>query len=159
MSHWVFWVTMPRLEVRLRNRLVDSKGSLPAFSFARTDRKNTARTRAPAMIKISISQALLSAARIPVTTSTKPIAESTAPPVSNGRVGSGGSGSVRFRLSKTITTMIRAWKMKAARQVIAVVISPPISGPAAAPMPPRALITPKARARDVTPVKYSVARM
>ena len=85
-----------------------------------------------------------------MTTSTRPTAERTAPAVSNGRVGSAGSGSVIFRLSKTITTMIRAWKMKAARQLMAEVMRPPISGPAAAPMPPIALITPNARARDVS---------
>ncbi len=45
--------------------------------------------------------------------------------------------------------MTRAWKMNAARQLIAVVITPPISGPAAAPMPPSPLITPNAQARDV----------
>ena len=45
-------------------------------------------------------------------------------------------------------TMMMAWKTKAARQLIAVVIAPPISGPVAAPMPPMPLITPNARARD-----------
>ncbi len=58
-----------------------------------------------------------------------------------------------------MTTMIRAWKTKAARQLMALVISPPISGPAAAPTPPAALIAPNARARDVTSVNSSVARM
>ena len=43
-SHWVFWVTRPRLEVRLRNSPVDSNGSLPARSFARIDRKNHSST-------------------------------------------------------------------------------------------------------------------
>ena len=55
--------------------------------------------------------------------------------------------------------MIRAWKMNAARQLMPVVITPPISGPAAAPMPPAPLMTPNALARDVTSVKASVARM
>ena len=159
MSHCVFWVTSPRFDVRLRKRLVESSGSLPAFSLARTDRKNNRRTRAPATIKINISQTLLSAARMPVTTSTRPTAERTAPPVSNELLGSGGSGSTIFRLKKTITATMRAWKMKAARQLIAEVMRPPISGPAAAPMPPKALMTPKARARDVIPVNSSVARM
>ena len=40
--------------------------------------------------------------------------------------------------STTITAMIRAWKTNAARQLIAEVIRPPSSGPAAAPMPPMA---------------------
>ena len=45
-------------------------------------------------------------------------------------------------------TMMRAWNTKAARQLIAEVISPPRSGPAAAPMPPSALMTPNAVARE-----------
>src|SRR5262245_4552973 len=36
--------------------------------------------------------------------------------------------------------------MNAARQLIAVVMMPPISGPAAAPMPPRPLMAPNAQA-------------
>ena len=55
--------------------------------------------------------------------------------------------------------MTRAWKTNAARQLIAEVIRPPISGPAAAPIPPIALIAPNARARAATPVNSSVARM
>ena len=43
-----------------------------------------------------------------------------------------------------------AWKMKATRQLVDVAMTPPINGPAAAPMPPIPAITPKARARDVT---------
>ena len=84
-----------------------------------------------------------------MTTSTSPTADSTAPRMSKGRVGSAGSGSTSRRLSNTITTMIKAWKTNAARQLIAEVIRPPINGPAAAPTPPIALITPNARARDV----------
>ena len=66
------------------------------------------------------------------------------------RVGSAGSGSVMRRASTMITTMIRAWTPKAARQPRVAVISPPSSGPAAAPIPPIALITPKALARLVS---------
>ncbi len=58
-----------------------------------------------------------------------------------------------------MVTTTRAWKTNAARQLIAVVMTPPISGPAAAPMPPIPLITPKALARDVRSVKAIVARM
>lgn len=79
--------------------------------------------------------------------------------VSKERVGSGGSGSSRRRLSRMITAMTRAWKTKAARQLSAEVISPPMSGPAAAPMPPSAMMTPKARAREARSVKISVVRM
>jgi hypothetical protein len=49
--------------------------------------------------------------------------------------------------------------MKAARQLIAEVMRPPINGPAAAPMPPKALMTPNARAREVISVNNSVVRM
>ena len=63
------------------------------------------------------------------------------------------------RLSRMIVTITSAWKTNAARQLIALVITPPISGPAAAPMPPIPLITPNALARDVTSEKASVVRM
>ena len=92
-SHWAFWVTRPRLDVRLRNSSVESSGSLPARSLARTEAKNQTSTRAPATIRASISQTLLSAARMPVTSRTRPTADRTAPPMSKGRVGSAGSGS------------------------------------------------------------------
>ena len=79
--------------------------------------------------------------------------------MSKGRVGSGGTGSTMSRLSQTITATTSAWKTNAARQLMAVVMSPPINGPAAAPMPPIPVMTPKARARDVMSVKSSVVRM
>ncbi len=88
-----------------------------------------------------------------------PTADRTAPRVSKGRVGSAGSGSSSRRLSRTMSAMTSAWKTKAARQLTAVVIRPPMSGPVAAPMPPAAMIAPKARAREVTSVNSSVARM
>ena len=94
-----------------------------------------------------------------MTTRTRPTAERTAPTVSKGRVGSGGKGSSIGRLRKTMAATIRAWNTKAARQLMAVVMRPPISGPAAAPMPPIPLITPNARARDVTSSKSIVVRM
>ena len=76
-----------------------------------------------------------------------------------GGSGSGGTGSTIARLSKTMTAMTSAWNTNAARQLIAVVMRPPISGPAAAPMPPMPLMTPNARAREVTSVKSIVVRM
>ena len=88
-----------------------------------------------------------------------PTADKTAPNPSNGLVGSAGSGSVIRRLSRTISAMTAAWKTNAARQSIAVVMRPPISGPAAAPRPPSPLMTPNARARDVRSLKRSVVRM
>lgn len=94
-----------------------------------------------------------------MTMRTRPVADSTAPTVSNGRVGSGGSGSSMWRLSTMIRAMIRAWNTKAARQLSHEVMSPPMSRPAAAPMPPSAMMTPKARAREVMSSKRSVVRM
>ena len=58
-----------------------------------------------------------------------------------------------------ITATTSTWKPNAARQLMVVVITPPISGPLAAPMPPSPLMTPKARARDVISPKAIVARM
>jgi hypothetical protein len=46
-----------------------------------------------------------------------------------------------------------------ARQLIALVTTPPISGPAAAPRPPAPLTTPKYRARDLMSGKATVTRM
>ena len=106
-----------------------------------------------------MSNPLLSACRIPVTTKNMPTAERTAPRASKGRVGSAARGSSMRRLSTTIKTMMATWKMNAARQLMAVVITPPMSGPAAAPMPPSPLITPNARARDVRSSNRRVVRM
>ena len=63
------------------------------------------------------------------------------------------------RASSMIRTMISAWTPKAARQPRVVVIRPPSSGPAAAPIPPMALIAPKALARLVIWVNSRVVRM
>jgi hypothetical protein len=49
--------------------------------------------------------------------------------------------------------------MNAARQLMPVVMIPPIRGPAAAPTPPSPLIAPNAQARDVVSVNHIVARM
>ena len=58
-----------------------------------------------------------------------------------------------------IAAMTRAWNTKAARQLIAEVMRPPISGPDAPPTPPAALIIPNARALEVRSVSSSVVRM
>jgi hypothetical protein len=54
---------------------------------------------------------------------------------------------------------IRAWKTNAARQLIQVVMTPPMSGPAAAPIPPSPLIAPNAHALELVSVNQIVARM
>ena len=102
---------------------------------------------------------LLSAWRIPNTRQNIPTADSTAPIASKGRFGSGARGSTIRRLSTMIVAITAAWNRNATRQLSADVISPPISGPAAAPMPPIPLITPKALARESMDVNASVARM
>ena len=94
-----------------------------------------------------------------MTSTKRPPAERMAPTVSNGRVGSAGSGSRSLRLRIRITTITSAWKTKAARQLIAVVMRPPMSGPVAAPMPPSPLMMPKASAREGPAEIRSVVRM
>jgi hypothetical protein len=64
-----------------------------------------------------------------------------------------------MRLDQTIRAMISAWKRRAARQVIAQVMRPPISEPAASQMPPIALIALIAAARELISVNSSVMRM
>ena len=63
------------------------------------------------------------------------------------------------RASTTMTTMTRAWNTNATRQLIAVVIRPPMSGPVAAPTPAMALIAPKALALACVPVNSIVVRI
>jgi hypothetical protein len=96
------------LEVRLRNSAVDNSGSWPARSLARTDQKNHTKTKAPTTSRMSISQMLSSAARMPMTIRTRPTADRTAPPVSKGRVGSAGRGSWIRRLNRMIAAMTSA---------------------------------------------------
>ncbi len=63
------------------------------------------------------------------------------------------------RLRSTIVATTAAWKRNAKRQLSPVVITPPISGPAAAPIPPSPLMTPNAHAREVMVSNHNVARM
>jgi hypothetical protein len=63
------------------------------------------------------------------------------------------------RLMRRMIATTAAWKTNAARQLIPVVMRPPISGPAAAPRPPRPLMIPKALAREVRSVNAYVVRM
>lgn len=63
------------------------------------------------------------------------------------------------RLRTMMMAMTAAWNTNAARQLIPVVMRPPISGPAAAPRPPRPLMIPKALAREVRSVNANVVRM
>ena len=58
-----------------------------------------------------------------------------------------------------MTPMMRAWKMNAARQVIAVVIAPPINWPGGGAYSPMPLITPNAHARDFMSRNKMVVRM
>jgi hypothetical protein len=107
----------------------------------------------------TINSRSVSACRIPITRKHIPMADRIVPTMSNGRSGSAGRGSRMPRLNRIMIPTTAAWKMNAARQSTAVVMTPPMSGPAAAPMPPRALITPNAHARDVMSSKTIVVRM
>src|SRR6266480_742022 len=158
-SHWMFCVTSARLQVRFLNNRVESSAGLWARSRERMYKKNHARNRAPIPRNRASSALLLPAWRIPNTTQNIPTPDRIAPTVSKGRVGSGARGSTRRRLRRTIVPTTRAWKTNAARQLIPVVITPPIKGPAAAPIPPSPLITPKAQAREVMSLNHKVARM
>ena len=59
----------------------------------------------------------------------------------------------------TIAATTNAWKTNEARQLMALVMRPPMSGPAAAPMPAAALTMPKDRAREGRSVKATVMMM
>ena len=74
-------------------------------------------------------------------------------------MGPDGAGSVILRASQMIQTTMRTCRPNEARQLMALVTSPPMSGPAAAPRPPAPLTTPKYRARDLTSGKVTVTRM
>jgi hypothetical protein len=58
----------------------------------------------------SINQMLFWAARMPMTTRTRPTANRIAPRRSKGRLGSAASGSFTFRLNRRSVAMISAWK-------------------------------------------------
>ena len=138
---------------------MDSRASFPARSLLRIQAKNPARMAAPATRSTAVRARLVSAAMMPPTRTTSPAADRTAPTVSKGRVGSAGTGSVMERPRSTMITMMMAWKTKAARQVVAVVIAPPVNGPVAAPIPPIPLMTPNAQARDFRSANSMVVRM
>ena len=74
----------------------------------------------------AIRPRLVLACKIPKTMKNMPTADKIAPKGSKGRVGSGSTGSSSRRLRKTIVATTRAWKTNAARQLIPVVMRPPI---------------------------------
>ena len=80
-------------------------------------------------------------ARVP--RKTVPAADKTAPVRSGRGLGPGWAGSVILRASRMIQVTTRICRPNDARQLIALVTRPPISGPAAAPSPPAPLTTPK----------------
>ena len=125
----MFWVTIARFEVLLRNRLVDSSGSMLLRSSERICTKNHSSRPAPSARKTATSSQSTPSCRIAITTKNMPAADSTAPTVSNLLVLSGGTGSTIRRLSTTTKPTIAACSRKVTRQLIAVVISPPINGP------------------------------
>ncbi len=58
-----------------------------------------------------------------------------------------------------MTATTRTWRRNDARQLMVVVTRPPMSGPAAAPIPAAPLTAPKARAREGRSVVMTVTRM
>src|SRR5213592_1035474 len=80
-------------------------------------------------------------------------------PLIGGLITTGISWRAAFVFQALVVATTKAWKTNAARQLIPVVIRPPINGPAAAPTPPNPLIAPNAQAREVVSVNHNVARM
>ena len=149
-SHCAFCVMRPRLEVRLRNSAVDSSGSSPARllgAHRAEEQREDERTRGE------------QAQHEPEVVVGREDAGHDQDEAGGREHGAAGVERLRgigrqrvasVRLSQTIRAMIKAWKTKAQRQLSAEVMRPPISGPAAAPIPPAALMAPNARAREVT---------
>ena len=141
-----------RHQSQVRRAVVEQRSREQGFAALRSRRRihmmKPPSTRAPSTIRPAISARLWSAAMIPPTRMTSPAAERMRPRRRMGASDRVARGRPARRARATITTMTSAWKMKAARQVMVVVITPPMSGPMAAPIPPIALITPKAHARD-----------
>ena len=69
------------------------------------------------------------------------------------------AGSTIFLASTMIQATSRTCSPNEARQLIALVTSPPMRGPAAAPSPPAPLTTPKYFARDLMSGNTTVMRM
>ena len=70
-----------------------------------------------------------------------------------------GTGSTIRRLRRMIATTTAAWKEERGAPTDRGCDQTPINGPAAAPTPPSPLMTPNARARDVTLLNAIVVRM
>lgn len=179
-SHWMSCVPRPRFAVRLRNIRSATSGTLSFFSRERRCRRNQATiatpmatnsqtgdtlpfgiTTVPPIVKFSLlaNQPYVLACRTPRTTKNKPTAHSTAPQTSKAGRGPLMPGSVIRGASARITTTTMTCAMNDARQLIALVRMPPISGPAAEPSPAAPLMMPKFFARDRVSGKATVTRM
>ena len=155
----MFCVTRPRLDDAVLEQCGRQQRLLPAcVPPSGCVAKKPKRNNAPITTRASASQPFVSACMIPNTTSTGPSLTAPRRPHRSGASDRRHGIDDRPAEEEDDAT-ITAWKTNAARQLIAVVISPPISGPAAAPMPPMPLITPKARARDWRSSKSIVVRM
>jgi hypothetical protein len=84
----------------------------------------------------------------PSTMKNSPTADRIAPVRSKRGAGPVLPGSLILRPSRMIQATTSTCRPNDARQLIALVTRPPISGPAAAPMPAAPLITPKYRAHQ-----------
>src|SRR5579859_3550658 len=174
------WVPMPKLATLLRNSRSGSSTSLCFFSADRVYRKNHNRNSTPMATSIQTGDSdplgittvplMVRSCRdlpkpyvldcsSPSTTKNSPAADSTDPVTSKRGRGPVGAGSLIVRESQMIEATSRTCRPNDARQLIALVTTPPISGPAAAPRPPAPLTMPKYRALDFTSGKDAVTRM
>ncbi len=125
-------------------------GEMPPFGM----------TTVPAMLKSvrAAVQPYVELCRTPSTTKNRPAAERIAPTRSNrGAAPRGGSTILRAITMMRATT--RTCSTKEARQLMALVIMPPMSGPAAAPSPAAPLTMPKYLARSRVEGYTTVIRM
>ncbi len=179
-SHCTNCVPMPRFATRLANMRRCSSGSRPWRSLDRMCRKNQARISTPTATKsqtgetppsgmitappteksfLALNQPYCDDCRMPSTTKNSPAADSTAPPRSKrGAVWVTGGSSI-LRARNTIHATTSTCSPNEARQLIALVRRPPISGPAAAPRPPAPLTMPKYLALVFRSGKATVTRM
>ena len=97
--------------------------------------------------------------RIPSTTKNRPAADRIAPSRSNGGLAPWMPGSAIRGLRRMIAATTSTCSRNDHRQPAELVMTPPISGPAAAPSPAAPLMMPKFLARDRTSGKATVTRM
>lgn len=143
--------------MRSSNNLGEHSGSRFRRSRRRMCQANSPSSIRPAAIDThTVTQSCTLVRNTPSTTRNSPAPDNTAPTRSNSRRGAAVTGSPRASTTTTATTS--TCNRNDARQLNALVISPPTNGPAAAPSPPAPLTIPNPRALAV-PVVIAVTRM